>query len=198
MERITIKTVVESQRVETKKRTYNTDLFVSDTKVLEEFSTDDYNALALISTDTNSNEKLTETIVAINSTNDAFLISAVQQKAYNSDDITISYFSKELTLQGFNYFTKDLQPDDGIDFDEYYNMILLRKGFDITMDDIRTLGEYKEQFNCTILQFEANDNKYYLTINKLDQLSKITIKPLEKTVQDTQEKEKKQIRSLFS
>ncbi len=180
MEKITLKQIIEGQKTK-KVSSYNTDLFKSDNENLtENFNKNDYDFITLISTDTDTKSGLLkESIIAI-SGSDAYLLNT-SPTAYNGE-VSISIFSKWLTLQGFNYFTKEndvfLDHEGHIiqEVKEYYNAVLLGNELEITYQDILDLGEFNSEFNCIILSFSTENHNYYITINSHQQLSKITKK----------------------
>ena len=175
MKTITLTDIVNGQQV-AQAKTYNTELFNSDRETLElgtdnTIVTDDYDTIFVTNTTTKESQ-LAETIIATKGA-DAYLISATSRR-YNGES-TVTASIQELSLGGYNYFTKD---EDTVNT-EYYNQYLIAQGFEVTIQDIAELGEFKADYNCTILNFTANNNKHWLTLNKLGQLSKITIKPLD-------------------
>jgi hypothetical protein len=180
MAKITLKDIIAGQKTKTV-GSYNTDLFKSDNENLtESFNKNDYDFITLISTDTDTKSGLLkESIIAI-SGGDSYLLNT-SPTAYNGE-VNISIFSKWLTLQGFNYFTKE--NDNFLDTEgkiiqevkNYYNEVLLENNLDITYDDILELGEFNSEYNCIILSFVTDDFNYYITINSHQQLSKITKK----------------------
>lgn len=143
--------------------------FLGDYEIIE-FSAGDYDSLHLVDTD-HSGDTLYEKVVAIID-NDFYLLTA-KTSSYNGEK-QVTFTRQQLSLNGFNYFTKDIEED----FEGVYNKYLQSQGYDITLEDIKTLGEYKPELaNCTILQFkDEEDNKHYLTVNQHGQLSKITKK----------------------
>jgi hypothetical protein len=180
MAKITLKDIIAGQKTKAV-GSYNTDLFKSDNENLtEDFNKSNYDFITLISTDTDTRSGLLkESIIAISGA-DAYLLNT-SPTAYNGE-VNISIFSKWLTLQGFNYFTKE--NDNFLDTEgkiiqevkNYYNEVLLENNLDITYDDILELGEFNSEFNCIILSFVTDDYNYYITINSHQQLSKITKK----------------------
>ena len=180
MAKITLKDIINGQKTKTTS-SYNTDLFKSDNENLtESFNKADYDFITLISTDTDTRSGLLkESIIAI-SGSDSYLINT-SPTAYNGE-VSISIFSKWLTLQGFNYFTKENEAFLDIDgkiiqeVKNYYNEVLLENNLEISYDDILELGEFNSEFNCIILSFVTEDYNYYITINSHQQLSKITKK----------------------
>lgn len=153
---------------------YNTDLFSSDVEVFDMFSASDYDDLVLIATDTGV-DKMKETLVCTKDS-DSYLVAVTQQKGFNGE-MNTSVFVKSLTLQGYNYFTKELEPND-----TYYNMVLERSGYEITINEIKEIGVYNAQYNCTTLSFEFGDFKHWLTVNSRGQLSSIKKKPIDREV----------------
>ena len=94
----------------------------------------------------------------------------------------VSYNRQQLTLQGFNAFTKNID-DEKIDFEGIYNSYLKSQGFDFTVEDILTNGELLTEYNCTTLKGKnEQDDDIYITVNAHHQLSKITIKPSKRKV----------------
>lgn len=161
-----------------KENSFNTDLFVSDKEPIEELT--GFDTVYLVSMDNahdkGEHDKLVETAVGVVD-NEFYLLTAVST-SFNGEQ-QVNYTQQNMTLQGFNYFTKDIEVDEDI-----YNNYLVSKGYGITMEDIRTLGEFKPDLQgCTILSFEdKNETKHFLTINAKGQLSRITKKPLAKKV----------------
>ena len=88
-------------------------------------------------------------------------------------------------------FSKEIQED----FTDIYDNYLQSKGYEITVDDVKELGELHSEFNgATILSFtDEEDNKHYITVNQRNQLSKITVKLSDKEV-----KTKSTIESAFA
>ena len=180
MKAITLEQVVNSQNVATNS-SYTDTRFIGDYESNVEFVNSDYDELYLIDTDHShdrgNNSDLYETVIAIKEDDSgiAFYKLVAKTTDFNGEP-QVSYSRQELSLQGFNYFTKDVS-DDTIDFEGIYNRYLKSKGYDFTIEDVHTLGEFLPEYNCTTLQFkDESDNKHYITINSHGQLSKITIK----------------------
>lgn len=180
MKKINLKDVVQGLKT-SKNKTYNTDLFYADSEnITSDFNKHNYAYLELLSTDTDSKTGLLkETILAIGHSGDSYLINTIPH-IYNGET-TISIFSKWLTLQGFNYFTKEselfLDGEPAMEAVNYYNDYLQEQGYDISYQDILELAEYNSEYNIKILSFSDEENNYYITINSKNQLSKITKKP---------------------
>jgi hypothetical protein len=180
MKKINLKDVVQGLKT-TKNKSYNTDLFSADAEnITETFNKSNYTYLELLSTDHDPKTGLIrETILAIGEQGDSYLIST-NPSLFNGE-ITISIFSKWLTLQGFNYFSKnsELFFDGEIQMEavNYYDNYLQEQGYDISYQDILELAEYNSEYNIKILSFSDEENNYYITINSKNQLSKITKKP---------------------
>jgi hypothetical protein len=183
MKTITLKDIIAGQKV-IKTNSYNTDLFKSDNEnITDEFTASNYEHLFIVEM-TSEGENLKETIIGL-ADGEAYLINA-RTTTYNGEPNT-SITQKVMTLQGFNYFTKEMFMTDNSEVIEngtikeeivtYYNQVIKNHGYEITYDDILELGELSTEYNVTILSFEDNEeNKHFLTINDKGQLSKITVK----------------------
>ena len=166
-------------------RSYNKELFIGERETVESFNPSDYELIELL--DTKSSEAQTyevrgaarkELVVAIDSEFRPQLINA-NSTSYNGEtQVTVT--SQELTLAGFNYFTK--QNDSQLDWTDYYNRVLERAGYEISVDDIKTLGEFKSEYNCTTLSFTVDGVRHWLTVNSHNQLSSIKSRDLDTTV----------------
>ena len=189
---ITLKDMINGQK-QAEVKTFNKDLFKADSENLTDtFSKTDYDFLDVITTD-RTDAGLKETILAIKD-GDAYLISTVPSR-FNGE-VSIAIYSKWLTLQGFNWMVKkELESPDSKYIDEegyltdtvinYYNMQIteaLGEGTDITYSDILDLGEYNSEYNCVTLSAMIETTRYSLTINERKQLSKITIRDFDKSV----------------
>jgi len=184
---ITMNDVVKGLEVQGTKK-YNTDLFLSDVEILEDFSINEYNDCELISTDA-GNDEMTETAI-VTKKGDAFLITHTREKGFGGE-WTESTFSKELTLKGYNYFTKNLYEQNT----DYYNRVLEQNGYALTLDDVLT-GIYNPEYKCTTLSFTNKNHKHWLTVNERGQLSSIKRKPLDREV--GQAKQQSSFKSIFS
>ena len=189
---ITLKDMINGQK-QAEVKTFNKDLFKADSENLTDtFSKTDYDFLDVITTD-RTDAGLKETILAIKD-GDAYLISTVPSR-FNGE-VSVAIYSKWLTLQGFNWMVKkELESPDSKYIDEegyltdtvinYYNMQIteaLGEGTDITYSDILDLGEYNSEYNCVTLSAMIETTRYSLTINERKQLSKITIRDFDKSV----------------
>jgi hypothetical protein len=165
---ITLKDIVNGQQAIVSQRAED-NRFKGDFEPIE-FCKSDYDSMWLVDTD-HSGDKFIEKVVAVKDT-DMYLLTA-STSSFNGQK-QINFIQQELTLQGFNYFTKDIDED----FSSFYNQILEANGYNISLQDVIDLGEFKPELNgCTILQFKDDkDNTHYLTVNKYNQLSKITVK----------------------
>ena len=183
---INIRDIINGQ-AKAKSNNYNTDLFQSESEnITQQFNKRDYEVLELITTDIDTKTGLLkETIIGYNDSG-AYLINTVPS-SYNGE-VTVSIFEKWLTLQGFNFFIKEmLAHSDNAFVDhegklteiviDFYNWELKENGYNISYQDVRDLGEFNSQYNCITLSFESEDNKkHFITINDKQQLSKITVK----------------------
>ena len=188
---ITLKDMINGQK-QAEVKTFNKDLFKADSENLTDtFSKTDYDFLDVITTD-RTDAGLKETILAIKD-GDAYLISTVPSR-FNGE-VSIAIYSKWLTLQGFNWMVKkELESPDSKYIDEegyltdtvinYYNMQITEAlgDTDITYSDILDLGEYNSEYNCVTLSAMIETTRYSLTINERKQLSKITIRDFDKSV----------------
>lgn len=170
----TIKDIIAGQPTKSIK-SFNTDLFASDREHIE-FDKQAYSEFWLVDTNAmyeqNGNDKLIETVVAVGYESDFYMITAITT-SFNGET-QVNYTQQDLTLKGFNYFTKNVEDD----LTEVYNNYLAFKGYEITLDDIREFGELNTQYDVVTLQFtDKNENKHYLTVNNRNQLSSITKKP---------------------
>lgn len=173
MSKFTLNQIAQSQE-EMKKNSFNTDLFSGDREPIE-WDKSAYSEIHLVTTDhvhdRGEHDNLKETVICVGHEDDFYLISAITT-SFNGET-QHKYTSQELTLQGFNYFGKEIEAD----FTEVYNNYLGRKGYEITVDDIKTLGELNTEYNSTTLRFkDEEENMHYITVNGRDQLSKITVK----------------------
>lgn len=197
---INLKDIVNGQK-QAEQVKYNTDLFKSDVEYHEEgtFNIKDYETIVQLETKreerkqgTQSFDVLIDTFIGTIGT-DAFLVT-VEQSSFNGEP-RISHNTKELTLAGFNYFTKEEEPNE-----DFYNLMLNDKGYELTVQDILSLGELNTDYNSTTLKFKHEDNTHYLTVNQKGQLSKITVKePQGQTVQAKQrtDEDKVALQSVF-
>ena len=170
----TLKDITNGQ-AKAKANHYNTDLFVSDREQIESFDKSAYSDIFEPSLDNKhdkqEHDKLIETIVAVGHESDFYLITAVHTSFNGEEQVSLS--EQQITLKGFNYFTKENKED----FTEVYNNFLAYKGYEITTDDIKALGELNTEYNVTTLSFtDDKDSKHYLTVNSRDQLSSVTVK----------------------
>ena len=170
MKTITLKDVVASQNAQVAQRGEDT-RFVGDYETIE-FSNGDYDLLVKTDTD-HQDDTLYETVIGMID-NDFYKITA-KTSSFNGEK-QVSFSRQQLTLQGFNSYTKELD-DDKIDREGIYNNYLSAQGYDFTMEDILQLGELSSEYNCTTLKFKNHqDDDVYITINSHNQLSKITVK----------------------
>lgn len=202
MAKITLKDIISGQQTKASK-SYNTDLFKSDTEnITENFNKSNYEFISLIDVES-TDVMLKETIIGFEK-GEAYLINA-NTTQYNSEK-QINISQKWLTLQGFNYFIKEMFTDFDNDFidDEgklrieiqnFYSDVLKNNGIEINYQDVLDLGEYNSEYNCLILSFETDTDKWFITINERKQLSKITRKPKEEKVGGI--KEKIQLKSIL-
>jgi len=181
MKKITLKDIVTGLQTKASK-SYNTDIFSADAEnITNEFNKSNYSYLELLSTDHDQKTGLVrETILGIGHNGDAYLIST-HPNLYNGE-ISISIFSKWLTLKGFNYFGKNSELfADGktqIEAIEFYNNQLQEEGFSFNYEDVKELAIFNSEFSCYILSFQTEEEKIHITINERGQLSKITRKPM--------------------
>ncbi len=189
-----LKDIVNGQEVKSTK-SFNTDLFKADRETLEQFVNTDYSIIYLISLDNThgrgEHDNLRETIVCVGHESDFYLVTATKS-SYNGED-KVTFVQQELTLSGFNYFTKDEELDEDI-----YNNYLVSQGYEATVQDIRELGEWLPDYNCTILKFKDEQERIHrLTVSsKTNRLSKITVSGTDKPVQ-SKETEAQKIASAF-
>jgi len=174
MKSYTLKDIVKGQE-QAKTSNYNTDLFAGDRETLEAFDKGSYSMFWLTDTDhthdKGEHDNLKETVIAVGHENDFYMITAITTD-FNGE-VQHKYSQQEITLKGFKYFTKDVDED----FTEIYDNYLVSKGYEITLDDIKTVGELSPEYNCTTLRFkDENENMHYLTVNSKDQLSSVTVK----------------------
>lgn len=203
---ITIKDIINGQKTKGAKA-YNTDLFKNDSEnITESFDKNNYDEIMIIDTNIDTKtELIKETILGINK-GDAYLINT-QPSKYN-DEITVSIFSKWLTLQGFNFFTKKMFEgldnafidDEGaltLTAKEFYNENLKESGIDVSYDDILEMGEYNPQYKCVTLSatIEEQNLRVSMTINERGQLSKITKTKLD--LEQKQSKDKPVMKSIL-
>jgi len=175
-----IKDITNGQE-EAKVSNYNTDLFAGDREPLEQFDKNAYAGYHLTSVDhkhdKGEHDNLVETVICIGQEDDFYMVTAITT-SFNGE-MQHNYTQQEITLKGFNYFTKEVEED----FTEVYDNYLARKGYELTIEDIKTLGELNTEYNCTTLKFKDEDqNMHYLTVNARDQLSGITVKQSAKEV----------------
>jgi len=168
------KAIVAGQE-EAKTSNFNTDLFKSDRETLEQFDKSAYSEFWLIGADhkhdIGEHDKLVETVACIGHENDFYLVTATSS-SFNGET-QVSYTEQPITLKGLNYFTKDAD----IDLTDTYNNLLASMEYDLTIDDIKTLGELNTEYNVITLKFkDESANMHYLTVNAKDQLSSITVK----------------------
>lgn len=197
---ITLKDMINGQK-QAEVKTFNKDLFKADSENLTDtFSKTDYDFLDVITTD-RTDAGLKETILAIKD-GDAYLISTVPSR-FNGE-VSVAIYSKWLTLQGFNWIIKkELEKPTSKYIDEegyltntvidYYNLQLaeaLGEDTDVTYSDILDLGEYNSEYNCVTLSATIETKRYSLTINERKQLSKITIRDLDKSVTASPQEQK--------
>ncbi len=181
MKKINLKNVIEGLQT-SKNKTYNTDLFFADAEnITNDFSKSNYNYLELLTTDHDQKSGLPrETILAIGTEGDSYLISTHPQ-IFNGE-VSISIFSKWMTLQGFNYFSKNsslfLDGEIQMEAVEFYDNYLQEQGLDITYQDIKELAIFNPEFDCSILSFQTEEEAIHITINNKNQLSRITRKIL--------------------
>ena len=178
-----IKAIVQGQE-QAKVNNFNTDLFVTDRSPIESLDMSAYSLFAPVSSDhqhdRGEHDKLVEGAIGIID-NEFYFITATTS-SFNGET-QISYTEQEITLKGLNYFTKDAD----IDLTEVYNNHLLDKGYEISIDDIKQMGELNTEYNCTTLKFKAEDESmHYLTVNSKDQLSGITVRSSSKKVTKAQ------------
>ena len=173
---INLKQVALSQEAQTQAR-YADNRFVGDYETIE-FSVSDYDLLVKVDTD-HSYDILYETVVGVKYDDMTFYKITAKTEMYNGEK-KITFSEQQLTLQGFNFFIKDTEIDE---LEGIYNNYLNYMGYDFTIEDVATLGEFSTEFNCTILKFrDEGDNDHYITINSKGQLSKITIKQSKRKV----------------
>ena len=165
---ITLKDIANGQKAIVESR-YADDRFVGDYEPIE-FNRQDYDSMYKVTTDS-MQDKLIEKVLCVKDL-DTFLITATT--TVFAGEQQINFISQQLSLRGFNSFSKDLDKD----MSWYYDMYLQDKGYDLLLEDIQELGEFKPEFSdSTILQFkDSEDNFHTLTVNKFGQLSKITVK----------------------
>ena len=197
---INMKEIINGQE-EAKAPSFNTDLFKSDIEYqTEEFSISPYSGIVQLETAKEETRKegsqtynvMIDSFVGIID-EDAFLVTVTQSK-FNGET-RIDWTTKELTLQGYNWFTKDSEPNV-----DYYNLLLNNAGYEITIDDILSMGELNTDYNNTTLKFKHNDKMHYLTVNKYGQLSKITVKEPQETTAQAKDKsleDKEKLQSIF-
>lgn len=174
MARFTMQDIINGQE-QAKISKYNTDLFAGDREPIESFDKSAFSEFHLVGADhkhdIGEHDKLIETVIAIGHESDFYLITATTS-SFNGE-LQVSFTQQEITLKGLNYFVKDTE----IDFEEVYNNYLVSKGYELTVEDIKTLGELNTEFNVTTLKFKDDrDNMHYLTVNARDQLSGVTVK----------------------
>lgn len=174
MARFTMQDIINGQE-QAKISKYNTDLFAGDREPIESFDKSAFSEFHLVGADhkhdIGEHDKLIETVIAIGHESDFYLITATTS-SFNGE-LQVSFTQQEITLKGLNYFVKDTE----IDFEEVYNNYLVSKGYELTVEDIKTLGELNTEFNVTTLRFkDDSDNMHYLTVNARDQLSGVTVK----------------------
>lgn len=201
---LNLKDIINGQ-AKVQAKAFNTDLFKGDNEnITEDFSRENYDKLIAIDS-TSTDNQLKETIIGLRGA-DAYLINATSA-SYNGD-IQTSITQKWLTLQGFNYFTKDffmfsdnefVDAEGHLTYDiqEFYTNVLRDNDYDISYSDIIELGIYNPEYKVIILSFEdSKENKHFLTINDKGQLSKITKKLSSKKVAE-KETPKQQFKSIL-
>ena len=192
MKNYNLKDIVNGQE-KAKQSSFNTDLFAGDREPLEQFDKSAYSDMFLMSVDNThdkgEHDKLLESVIVVGHESDFYMVTATTT-SYNSE-VQRTYTQQAITLAGFNFFTKEIKED----FTDIYNNYLQSKGYEITVDDVKELGELHSEFNgATILSFtDDEDNKHYITVNQKNQLSKITVKLSDKEV-----KTKSTIESAFA
>ena len=170
---ISLKDIVRSQ-TEAKTSSFNTDLFKNDREGIE-WDKSAYSEMHLVSMDNvhdrGEHDNLKETVVCVGHESDFYLITAITT-TFNGET-QHNYTSQELTLKGFNYFGKSIEED----LSDVYNHYLQDQGYDITIEDIVTIGELNIEYNVTTLRYrDDKDSMHYLTVNAKHQLSGITVK----------------------
>jgi len=184
MKNITLAEIAKGQK-ELKVRSFNTDLFKGDRENIEEFDKQAYSEFYLTEMDNvhdqGEHDKLRETVIAVGHESDFYMINAITS-SFNGEK-QVSFTQQPITLKGFNYFTKALDED----FTEVYNNYLVSKGYELTIEDIVTLGELNTEYNVTTLSFKTdNEDKHYLTVNAKNQLSSVTVKVSDREVKATE------------
>lgn len=164
-------------------KSFNTDLFTSDSEPMETFDINEWDLLDLVDTD-NLQGKYKETIVCVAS-NTPYLLSHIRKSGF-AGKIESTFWIQSLTLKGLNYFTKD----SDMDYSEYYNSLLEKYGF--TVEDIKEIGEFNVEYNCFTLSLESEMSDIWLTINARNQLSSITVKPKPAEAKPTENKYKEE------
>lgn len=174
MKKFTMQDIINGQE-QAKISKYNTDLFAGDREPIESFDKSAFSEFHLVGTDhrhdIGEHDKLIETVVAIGHESDFYLITATTS-SFNGE-LQVNFTQQEITLKGLNYFTKEAD----IDLEDVYNNFLVSKGYELTIEDVETLGELNTEFNVTTLKFkDESENMHYLTVNAKHQLSGVTVK----------------------
>lgn len=174
MSKFNLKSIIAGQ-AQAKVNNFNTDLFKGDRENLEEFDKLAYSEFHLVSVDhkhdKGEHDKLVESVIAIGHESDFYLITATTT-SFNGE-IQVNYSEQPITLKGLNYFSKDAE----LDIEEVYNNYLSSEGYEITVEDIKEIGELNTEYNVTTLRFKDDgENMHYLTVNSKNQLSGITVK----------------------
>lgn len=188
---ITLKQVINSQ-IEARQNSYNTDLFKADREPIE-WDKMAYSEIHLVEMDNvhdrGEHDNLKETVVCVGHESDFYLITAITS-SFNGEAQT-NYTSQELTLKGFNYFGKSIEED----LSDVYNNYLQDQGYDLTIEDIISVGVLNVEYNVTTLRYKDDkDSMHYLTVNARHQLSGITVKHSARKVQP----KKPEFKSAFS
>jgi len=170
---VTLKEIIKSQEA-MKTNSFNTDLFAGDREPIE-WDKSAYSEVHLVELDNihdkGEHDNLKETVICIGHESDFYMITAITT-SFNGE-VQHKYTSQEITLSGLNYFTKGTE----LDLEDVYNNYLVSKGYEITIEDILTVGELSTEFNVTTLRYkDENEAMHYLTVNSKHQLSKITVK----------------------
>lgn len=186
MDKISIKDIAKNLTHKTNK-SFNTDLFKSDSEIIDEpiqvyldelelYISVDYNTITDINGEIIGQS---ETFIAYNK-GETFLLTTQEKQGYKGE-IEETIYSKWLTLQGYNYFSKKFileNPNtDENDNDiikeiskEFYNS-QLAQGLHLEIDfsDILEIGEFKE--NYYQVSFVLNDEIIKINFNLNYQLT---------------------------